>query len=260
MEYIKHLLIRTPFEKPAQKLQELLKFRRRSQHPELGEIYMEPLRMEQAMQRILFDSANCLDIGCHLGSMLSDILRLAPKGDHIAFEPTPYKARWLKQKFPEIEIREIALSDTSGETKFYVNTSRSGFSGLGKPNPNPKNNETLLEINIQCERLDNILSPEYRVDFIKIDVEGYELAVLRGAADTLKRYRPTLLFECTRGGLSRSGFTSTQIFDFLTQHQSYSIFLLKDFLKDNPPLDYERFNNALQYPFQAFNFIAIAKS
>jgi hypothetical protein len=37
MEYIKHLLIRTPFEKPAQKLQELLKFRRRSQHPELGE-------------------------------------------------------------------------------------------------------------------------------------------------------------------------------------------------------------------------------
>jgi len=258
MEYIKHLLIRTPFEKPAQKIQKLLKFRRRSQHPELGEIYMESLRIEQAMQRILFDSANCLDIGCHLGSTLSDILRLAPKGNHIAFEPTSYKARWLKQKFPEIEIRDIALSDTSGETKFYVNTGRSGFSGLGKPNP--KNKETFLEISIQCERLDNILSPEYRVDFIKIDVEGYELAVLRGAVDTLKRYRPALLFECNRAGLSRSGFTSTQIFEFLTQHQSYSVFLLKDFLKDNQPLDYERFNNALQYPFQAFNFIAIAKN
>lgn len=254
-EYLAHLTIHTPFEKPLKKIQYLLDFMQQRKHPELHEIYMEPLRIQQVMQRLVGNSSNCIDIGCYLGSVLSEILQLSPHGSHIAFEPVPNKARWLKQKFPQADIREIALSDISGETTFYVNTNCSGFSGL-QPH-NFQKNASFHKITVQCERLDNILIPDHRVDFIKIDVEGAELAVLRGAVKTLSLYHPIVLFECSFSGLSSFGFTSYQIFEFLTQQHSYSIFLLKDFLNGEEALSFEQFNRALQYPFQAFNFIAV---
>lgn len=254
-EYFTRLLIRTPFEKPVKRMQFILNLRQRLKQPELHEIYMEPLRIEQVMQRVIGISSNCIDIGCYLGSVLSEIIQFSPYGSHMAFEPIPGKARWLKQRFPEVDIREIALSDTSGEATFYINMSCSGFSGL-RPH-NFKQNDSFNKITVQCEKLDNILIPNYRVDFIKLDVEGAELAVLSGAADILARHHPILLFECSHSGLSLFGFTSYQVFEFLTKQHSYSIFLLKDFLDNEEALTFEQFNNALQYPFQAFNFLAI---
>lgn len=261
-EYLKHLLIRTPLERPTQKINELFKFplRQRWMHPELKEIYMESERTEQIMEGVLCESSNCIDIGCHLGSVLSTILKLAPQGHHIAFEALPYKAHWLKRKFPEVDVREIALGDTPGEVTFYHNTTHSGFSGLHRHiAANKTVNNTVVQLTVKCERLDNVLPPDHRIDFIKVDVEGGELAVLRGAVDTLRRYRPTILFECTSSGLSSFGFTSAQVFEFLSKEVSYSVFLLKDFLDDGAPLNFEQFHDTLQYPFQAFNFIAVAK-
>jgi FkbM family methyltransferase len=251
-EYIKHLLIRTPLEKPAKTLQSLLKYKQRLRHPELEEIYLESERIEQIMKREISNSSNCIDIGAHLGSMLSEILNLSPKGRHMAFEPTPQKARWLKQKFTGVDIKEIALSDTTGKVSFYIDKYRSGFSGLRK---HRKGDDLVTEVEVRCDRIDNVLDPEHKVDFMKIDVEGGELAVLRGAANTLFKYHPLLLFECCRSGLSAFGFTSKQVFEFLTQH-SYSIYLLKDFLADGRALSSEQFDRALHYPFKGFNFIA----
>ncbi len=48
----------------------------------------------------------------------------------IAIEPIPYKYNWLKQKFPNVEILSMAVSDTEGEANFYM-PRRSSFSGLG---------------------------------------------------------------------------------------------------------------------------------
>ena len=118
-DYLKHLLIRTPFEKSGKNLKDLLSRGKRSKHPELHEIHIESQRIEKFMELVLKKSSNCIDIGCHLGSMLSEIMRLSPEGKHMAFEPIPYKARWLKQKFPEIDIKEMGLSDAPGEATFY---------------------------------------------------------------------------------------------------------------------------------------------
>ncbi|WP_217523423.1 FkbM family methyltransferase [Pleurocapsa sp. PCC 7327] len=133
------------------------------------------------------------------------------------------------------DIRDIALSDRTGKVSFYIDKHRSGFSGLRK---HRKRDDLVTKVEVQCDSLDNILDPDRQVDFIKIDVEGGELAILRGAANTLSKYHPLLLFECCRSGLSAFGFTSKQAFEFLTQH-SYSIYLLKDFFADGKALSFE---------------------
>lgn len=252
-EYFKHLLIRTPLEEPAQKLQSLLNTKRKNS--ELGEIYLESARIESLMKRVINRESNCIDVGCHIGSMLSKILRLAPEGLHLAFEPTPHKVQWLKQKFPEITIYEMALGEASGEVTFYQNISRSGFSGLRSPK---KADDSILEYTVRLERLDNVVDLQ-PIDFIKIDVEGGELSVLRGATGVLRTHFPILLFECTKLGLSNFEFEPAEVFDFLTQHE-YKIFLLKDFLNEKKTLNFEQFERAMQYPFQAFNFVAVPHS
>lgn len=254
-EYIKHLLIRTPFEEPAQKIQYFIELKRANKCPELKEIYYEPMRIKKVMQQVIGLSSNCIDIGCYLGSVLSQILRLSPQGKHMAFEPIPNKASWLRKKFPDVDIKEIALSDKSEKIPFYINKKCSGFSGI-RQHKVTKNNE-VKKIIVKSEKLDNILDFNHRVDFIKVDVEGAELLVLQGATRILNSYHPILLFECSLSGLSLFNLTSEKIFDFLTQH-SYSVFLLKDFLENKKPLTFTAFNLALQYPFQGFNFLAIA--
>ncbi|MGB3513370.1 MAG: FkbM family methyltransferase [Microcoleaceae cyanobacterium] len=255
-EYIKHLLIRTPVEKPLEDIRWLLKFRQRLKHPELNEIYIEDKRIKQMMNQVINKSSNCLDIGCHLGSMLSEIMTLAPQGNHIAVEALPYKTNLLKKKFPEVDIKQLALGEKTGEVTFYLNTSRSGYSGLF---PHNKQGDKIQEVTVKCEKLDNILFPEYQVDFIKIDVEGAELSVFRGGENMLRRYRPTILFEFARSAFSKYDVTPSMMFEFLTEKHNYSIFLIKDFLENVKPLSFEEFGSALKYPFKAFNFIASAR-
>ncbi|AFY35292.1 FkbM family methyltransferase [Calothrix sp. PCC 7507] len=256
-DYFKHLLIRTPLQKPAETLRSLVQIREQKKYPELQEIYLEPYRIEQMMRRVINHSFNCFDIGCHLGALLNTMLQLAPQGKHIAFEPTPHKANWLRQKFPEVDIRELALSDKPGEVAFYINTRVSGVNALyAEKKEESENTEKII---VKSERLDNVLNPEQRVDFIKIDVIGAELAVLRGAEETLSRYQPIVLFESGREKLATFNFTTAEVFEFLTQQHSYSIFLLKDFLNNGQPLSFERFDQAHEYPFQAFNFLAVPK-
>ncbi|MEL6495301.1 MAG: FkbM family methyltransferase [Cyanobacteria bacterium J06623_7] len=255
-DYLKHLLIRTPLQQPAQKLQSLSQLRRQAQHPEMEEIWRESARIETILSRIIQPTDNCIDIGCHLGSMLDTILRFAPAGNHLAVEQTPYKAEWLRHKFPEVKILEFALGESAGEVTFYQNTNQSGFSGL---RPHKQDGDRLLAYMIQAELLDNIVDLEQPIDFIKVDVEGGELGVLRGATQILRQYQPTILFECTQSGLDCFGYSQQGIFEFF-QAFDYAIFLPKDFLDRGTALDLPQFKQAMTYPFQAFNFIAQPQS
>ena len=118
MLYLKHCLIRTPLEAPAFWLADLCGARQRRRAPELKELYAEGSRTREVMRRLIKPTSNCIDIGCHLGSVLSYMVRLAPRGRHMAFEPVPMKAQWLENKFPEVQIMQMALADKAGELRF----------------------------------------------------------------------------------------------------------------------------------------------
>ncbi|WP_231510256.1 FkbM family methyltransferase [Fischerella sp. PCC 9605] len=254
-EYIAHNLIGTPLEEVAKNVAYFTEFRRRIKHPELREIYVEPSRMKIAMARIINDSMNCIDVGAHLGSVLSVIKRLSPHGKHIAIEPIPYKCRWLKQKFPDVEVLQLALSHNVGEADFMIQSRRSGFSGLRIHNSGSSGGY-IETMRVNCSRLDDIVPSSQSIGFIKIDVEGGELAVLQGSEALLKRCQPVVILECTKSGLAAYDICSRDVYDFLHTH-SYSLFLFKDWLADGEALSYEKFVESMQYPFQAFNFLAV---
>ena len=71
---------------------------------------------KRIMKQILVSGSNCIDIGCHKGEILDDILRFAPDGKHFAFEPLPHLYEFLKKKYSnkDITVYSVALFDKNG--------------------------------------------------------------------------------------------------------------------------------------------------
>jgi len=251
--FVKHLLVRTPFEKPAQRLRHLAGYFHRRMHPELHDLYLESERIELVMARLIDDYSNCIDIGCHIGSSLSAMVRYAPRGKHVAFEPVPEKVEWLKRKFPEVDVKAVALGESRGKVKFYNNLLRSGFSGFG--NDSVGGDET-AEIVVDCERLDDLVCDDRRYSYIKIDVEGAELIVLKGGRETIMRDRPVILFESSHDGAAKIGLSRDDLFCFFVDELRYNVFMIQDYLESRSELNLLGFQKAAEYPFLAFNFLA----
>jgi FkbM family methyltransferase len=254
--YLKHLLLRTPLEAPAHRLRDMSRIFRRIKHPELRELYLEDKRAEHLMRQVIKLNSNCIDIGSHIGSFLSQLMRLAPQGKHVAFEPVPQKALWLKKKFPEVDVRSLALGDKQEKRTFYQNASQPGFSGFGGDFADV---DKVVELTVECEILDNIIRADRKYDYVKIDVEGAELMVLKGARKMIARDTPFIFFESSHDGAAKLGLKREDLFALFVDELAYDVFLIKDFLDERPPLTLTDFQRAALYPFQAFNFLAVPR-
>lgn len=181
--------------------------------------------ISQIMSRVLTQNSNCIDIGCHSGSILSQMLSLSPFGIHYAFEPIPDLANKLKENFPNVQVYAMALSDIDGEATFHHVITNPGYSGL-KQRTYDTPNEQIKTITVKTARLDDVLPPDLKVDFIKIDVEGAEMQVLKGAIRTLKVYKPYVIFEHGQGAANHYGTTPEMIYGFLVNECGFNIFKL----------------------------------
>jgi FkbM family methyltransferase len=157
---------------------------------------------------------NAIDIGANVGAVLTEILRIAPDGRHIAYEPIPALRQRLEAGFPGVDVRGRALSDHSGTADFVHVTDAPTRSGLRRRPDLPPGAHT-EQISVAVERLDDDLEDGYAPTLIKIDVEGAEVDVIRGAARTLERHRPVLLFEHGAGGADLYGRSSGELFEVL---------------------------------------------
>lgn len=144
---------------------------------------------EMVLAATLAPDATAVDVGAHRGTMLSEILRVAPAGRHMAFEALPDLAAGLRRDFPTVDVREVALADESGEASFVHALDEPGYSGLREREyPGETRTQT---ITVRTARLDDEID-NLAPALIKIDVEGGELGVLRGAVGTLERCRPVV--------------------------------------------------------------------
>jgi FkbM family methyltransferase len=139
----------------------------------------------------------CYDIGGYKG-YYAGIMALKGAAEVFVFEPMPANAEKI-QKMIElnaalpIRLKQVAVSDTTGKTVFKIMPEET----MGKLENSSfqKNDKEITQITVDCITLDDLIKnglPE--PDFIKIDVEGAEEFVLKGAIELLEK-RPFLMIE-----------------------------------------------------------------
>lgn len=138
------------------------------------------------------DSAT-VDVGANLGIYSYVASRYA--GRVFALEPVPDMVDWLRKTAPvNVTVMPVAASDSEGRHTLYI-PSIGGvvFNTRASLRRDANPDAELRPIEIKTMPLDNI--DFGRVGFLKIDVEGHEGAVLRGAANLLRRDRPAIQIE-----------------------------------------------------------------
>ena len=211
---------------------------------------------KQVLKRCLTTTSNCIDVGCHEGEVLEIMLKHAPQGRHIGFEPIPEFCNFLKEKFPSnCTFYQMGLSNEAGESTFNYVISNPGYSGIKKRRyDTPNEKDTSLTIKI--DRLDNIIAKDCNVDFMKIDVEGAEYLVMDGAKETIKKYQPTLVFEHGIGGADVYGIHPKQVYQLLNGYCGLKISTMERWLKNNnefSELEFiEQFEKQINYYFIAY--------
>ena len=193
------------------------------------------------MKKVIRPTSNCIDVGCHEGEMLKFMLELAPSGTHFAFEPLPEYAKALQITFEKVNVIFSALADKNGKTSFKFVKNAPAYSGI-KERKYKVEKPDIIDIEVEVRRLDDVLPPDYQVDFIKIDVEGGEFDVLRGAIQTLKKYKPTVVFESGLGASEYYGTIPEELFEFFN-NLDYKLYTLGDFVDEKHNLSLEDFTH-----------------
>lgn len=111
-----------------------------------------------------------------------------------------------------MDVHAVAVADRSGHVTFHRVVDLPGWSGLARRTDLLAGAE-VTTFEAPLVRLDDVVLPEHPPSLVKIDVEGGELAVVRGASQTLSRYQPTVLFEHGDGSADSSHSDSTELFD-----------------------------------------------
>ncbi len=144
--------------------------------------------------------------------------RVGRAGRVLAFEPSERERNRLlanlrANRVRNVDVRASALGEGAGEaTLALAGYGHEGQNTIGDVVSNP-NVETVAHAPVRVERLDDARLD--RVDVIKLDVEGSELRVLRGARATLEQHRPILQLELEERALSVQGTTREEVVDFL---------------------------------------------
>lgn len=166
--------------------------------------------------------SHCIDIGANRGTVLAEILRVAPRGRHIAYEPIPHLAEHLRARFPSVDVRCAAASNRRGESSFAHVESREAYSGL-KARAYP-GKETVHHTSVRVEDLDSALPADYVPALIKIDVEGAEQQVLEGAIRVISDRQPVVVFEHGKGGADHYGTAPADVYSLLCDEARLRIF------------------------------------
>lgn len=160
----------------------------------------EPITVA-ACGRLIRPGDTILDIGANVGALTLPMARMAgPTGKVYAFEPTDFAFRKLTANLalnPDLAARvnasQTMLTDTAAAVvePIYSSWPLEGTKALHDKHLGAAESTT----GTVPQRLDLALSGVARVDFIKMDVDGFECHVLGGASETLRKHRPIILME-----------------------------------------------------------------
>ncbi len=174
-----------------------------------------------------------IDAGAHAGQFTKLFAAMVPQGHVHSFEPNSYaysilnKAMMIKG-MQNVCIHRAGLSDAEGSLEISVPVKPSGSIGFGlshfgqSQDDRPYLHETATVITLDHFVANHNLT---RIDFIKADIEGWELRMLKGAEQAIDRFKPALFLEVVDGNLQRAGDDTQALWDFLTAkgYQGYQV-------------------------------------
>jgi FkbM family methyltransferase len=167
------------------------------------------------------EGAVFIDVGANVGAfslLAADILQRR-RGRALAIEPLPQNLAFLRDSIEEnglasvIEVIPCAVGDSEGSLSLEVMAPGE----IANARPTTWSSPTTSSAQIASVRmvpLDALTRESHNVRFVKIDVEGAELFVLRGAQDLLRRERPLVYCEFHREFMAQNGTTFEEIRSF----------------------------------------------
>ena len=180
----------------------------------------------QVIKRRLRPGMTFVVVGAIIGEISLVAAKIVgPQGCVLAFEPVDALADRLQEHvdrngLEHVRVVRMGLSDQDGTALIYDSCGQGEahdeHQGLCSLFGDPSRNAALQTIKLG--RLDALLSGSglERVDFIKIDIEGGELACLRGAESLLRKHRPALIVEIQSESARRAGYRPADILDLLS--------------------------------------------
>jgi FkbM family methyltransferase len=208
------------------------------------------------MKKVLKPNSNCIDVGCHKGEVMDEIIKIAPGGKHYGFEPIPEYFEYLKKKYSansQIHIFKKALSDENGTAEFHWVKNAPAYSGLKQRSYSVKNPE-IEKINVELTELDQLGSDFPSISLIKIDVEGAEMKVLKGAKKFIQQHQSTIVFEYGLGAADHYGVDPDDIFLFFNECD-YQLNTLEGFLNNETGIAQNEFSRMYESN-QEYYFVA----
>lgn len=187
----------------------------------------------EALCAIVREGSVCLDIGANIGIYSSVMSRIVGDAGAVhAFEPVRHIRRKLASNVAinggrNVVINDFALGAEPGELEMFQvkeGQYRAGTSTfLNNNNVQDMGVEAFDRELVKIVTLDSYAADMPKIDFIKLDVEGFELNVLRGGRETLARCKPAILFEHDQPRLAGLGLVESD-FATLLNELGYSCF------------------------------------
>jgi FkbM family methyltransferase len=164
------------------------------------------------------------DVGAHAGQFTKLFARAAAQGRVYAVEPGSYARAILRtvvwsHRLGNVAVLPMGLGATPGLATMTMPVKDRGSFGFGLAHlgaPGERWRKVAQEL-VALTTLDTVVAALGldRVDFIKADIEGWELRLLHGSTETLRRFRPHLMLELTANHLARAGDRLDDAFAFL---------------------------------------------
>lgn len=178
-----------------------------------------------------------LDIGANIGEItLLAAKRVGKHGRVYAFEPMDNIANKLTQHielnhFTQVEVYRCALGNKpNSQIAIYSSCGQqSNDKNEGLGSLYSKNNQEKPIQYVELTTMDIWVSQQpniHKIDLIKIDIEGAELACLQGAKQTLKKFKPKIIIEIQDFSAERAGYKAIDIIDLLSD-LSYEFFRIE---------------------------------
>ncbi len=173
-----------------------------------------------------------VDIGSNVGSVTLPLAKFFHSSTIISIEPTNFAFSKLKKNLklnPNLEKRVRLVNVFISNEKKKVNFVHSSWYLKSKHNRHKVHLGTLKKTSNKTKTLSQLLDKfEKKVDFIKIDVDGYEINVLKSGKKIINKYRPLIYFEYAPYLYKEFGYSPKILIDFIKKELNY-IFLNENF-------------------------------